>query len=101
MWRDMFEEMPRHETYPAYRSIRADREGRIWLEDSRGPGDETRWWTVFSPEGHALGRVRMPDGFTVFEIGSDYVLGLVRDELEVERVRLHRLTRSEDLETAG
>lgn len=90
-WRNMFDAMPRHETYPAYSEIRADAAGRVWMADYRPPGEERRMWTVFGPDGHMLGRVRTPDGLRVVEIGEDYVLGISRDELEVERVRLYGL----------
>ncbi len=93
--------MPRHETYPAFSVIRADAEGRIWLADYRAPEEERRLWTVFSPDGHALGRVQTPDGLNVLEIGSDYVIGLIRDDLEVEHVRLHALRRPPALESAS
>lgn len=35
----------------------------------------------------------MPDRFTVFEIGRDYLLGVRRDDLDVEHVQLLRLDR--------
>lgn len=95
MWAGMFEEMPRHDTYPAFEAMRADAAGRVWLADYRGPGDEARWWTVFDSDGRMLGRVRTPDGLRVLEIGTDYVAGVVTDELEVERVRVHALRISE------
>lgn len=97
MWERMFENMPRRETYPAFARFVTDAVGRIWLEDYRAPGDPTRAWSVFSPDGHALGRVRTPDDLTVFEIGTDYVLGVIRDELEVERVRIHPMSVSSDI----
>ncbi|MDX1578196.1 MAG: hypothetical protein R3266_06915, partial [Gemmatimonadota bacterium] len=102
MWREMFDAMPRHQTYPAFASLRTDTEGRIWVADYRAPGEEARWWSVFDADGLALGRVRTPDGLRVLEIGSDYLLGVIRDELDVERVRLHGIEIEESaLEVAG
>lgn len=91
MWADLFAGMPRHDTYPAFEALRADSEGRIWMADYRGPGEEVRLWTVFRPDGWMLGRVRTPDGLRLLEIGDDYIIGVSRDELEVERVRVHGL----------
>jgi len=91
MWRDMFDAMPRHDTYPAYSEIRADHAGRVWVADYRPPGEERRMWTVFDPEGRMLGRVRTPDDLRVLEIGEDYILGVARDELDVEHVRVFGL----------
>jgi len=54
--------------------------------------DAAAVWLVFDPAGRLLGEVEMPAGLEVFEIGEDYVLGLVRDDLDVERLMLHPLT---------
>jgi hypothetical protein len=62
--------------------------------DYAHPGSDERRWTVFSPEGRALGSVVTPPGLRVLEIGRDYVLGVWQDELDVEYVRMHRLDRS-------
>lgn len=91
MWRDMFDAMPRHETYPAYRRILVDAARRIWLEDYAGPSDVGRTWTVFDPDGRMLGRVEVPEGLLILDIGADYVAGVYRDELEVEHVQLYGL----------
>lgn len=100
MWRRMFDDMPRHETYPAFSELRSDLAGRIWLADYRVGDDERRMWSVFDPEGRALGRVRTPDGMRVLQIGEDYLVGVLTDELDVERVRVHALRAPEELETA-
>jgi hypothetical protein len=87
----MFRQMSRHETFPAYASLRLDRSGYLWVEDYRRPGDEQPVWQVFDPEGVLVTSVHTPEGLRILDIGDDYVLGVVRDEFDVERVRLHRL----------
>jgi hypothetical protein len=37
--------------------------------------------------------VQTPAGLTVYQIGPDWILGRVRDELDVESVRVYRLVR--------
>ncbi|MEX0890808.1 MAG: hypothetical protein WEB88_01470 [Gemmatimonadota bacterium] len=37
----------------------------------------------------------MPEALEVTEIGTDYVLGIHRDKLDVERVRLYPIQRPE------
>lgn len=49
---------------------------------------------MFRPTGRLLGTLRLPRNFEVFEIGADYVLGLARDDNDVETVELYRLERS-------
>ena len=48
---------------------------------------------VYDSEGQFLARVTMPAGIEVLEIGVGHVLGVTRDELDVERVMLLELTR--------
>jgi hypothetical protein len=85
------EEMPYPSTFPAFADLTVDADGNLWVLDYARPGSDERRWTVFSPEGRALGSVATPAGLSVLEIGRDYVLGVWQDELDVEYVRLHRL----------
>ena len=61
--------------------------------DSQKPGETEAYWSVFDPEGRLVGSLDMPDGVEVLEIGENYLLGLYRDEFEVEYVRAYGLTR--------
>lgn len=80
---------------PAFSDLEVDALGNVWVQDHRPPGEDggPDRWLVFDPEGRILGAVELPAGFTVFEIGEDYVLGRLTDDLEVERVLLHVLRR--------
>jgi hypothetical protein len=87
------QEMPFPATFPAFADLMADPDGNLWVLDYSRPGEERRHWTVFSPEGRALGMVETPAGLRILEIGRDYVLGVWQDDLDVEHVRMHRLDR--------
>jgi hypothetical protein len=50
-------------------------------------------WRVLDPNGEVIAEVRTPDGFYALEIGEDYVLGLSKDEYDVEAVEIYSLTR--------
>ena len=52
---------------------------------------------MFDPEGRLLGSVQMPERFRPTHIGADFVLGVARDEMDVERVRLYTLEKGEGL----
>jgi hypothetical protein len=86
-------EMPLPSGLPAYTSMKVDAAGYLWVERFRVPGESRRRWGVFGPEGEFLGHVAMPERFDVLEIGADYVLGVAKDDEDVERVRLHPLRR--------
>ena len=54
--------------------------------------DEGALWRVVDQDG-VIAELRTPPGFFLLEVGDDYVLGLHKDELQRESVRLYRLTR--------
>ncbi|MGD8239592.1 MAG: 6-bladed beta-propeller [Armatimonadota bacterium] len=87
------EKVPAAETMPAYRSFRADSDGNLWVEEYRRPSDYVPRWSVFDPEGHFLGTVTGPERFSVTDIGTSYVLGIVKDQTGVERVILYGLAK--------
>lgn len=81
------------ETMPAYGPLQVDALGNLWVEmyhEYRDP-QENSSWSVFDPEGRWLGVVETPAGLEIQEIGADYILGVWRDELDVEHVRLYGL----------
>jgi hypothetical protein len=93
MVRSGFRNTPHAETMPAFESLLLDAEGSLWVEDTHIPGDTLRTWTVFDEEGAPVTRLSLPRANRVLEIGSDFVLAVFRDELDVEYVRSYPLTR--------
>ena len=88
--------------------------GFLWVRRGPSPseGDEGltseftdytgRQWTilhpsglhdVFRPDGVYLGTVQLPHDLEVHEIGADYVLGVAKDDLDIEYVRVYGLDR--------
>lgn len=92
-WAQIYDAMPRPPSLPAFRSIMADADGNLWVQDYTRSAQAGGRWTVFDREGRALGKVVTPDGMWVTDIGSDYLLGVVRDELGVEGVQLWGLAK--------
>ncbi len=91
--RQQAEAGPVPQFHPAYGQILADPFGCLFVMDSKKPGETEAYWSVFDPEGGLVGSFEVPDGVEVLEIGDDYLLGLSRDEFEVEYVRVYGLTR--------
>lgn len=83
------------EYFPAYRGARSDAAGYLWVREYDFPLEDrpAPLWTVFGPDGRMLGLLETPVGLSVSEIGEDYILGVSRDELGVERVELWPLER--------
>ncbi len=91
--RQDLERMPRVEFRPAHGAVHADAAGFLFVEDFRWPAGAAAVVNVFDPEGKLVGRFELPTGIQVLEIGSDYLLGLYRDALEIEYLHLYDLHR--------
>jgi len=82
-------ESPWAEENPAFSQFIVDRGGRLWVreahwQDAIAAGSlldspaVPSVWSVFDSRGRWLGDVSMPTGFLPFEIGTDYVAGILR-----------------------
>ena len=93
---EFYQDLPVPDRRPAYADMKVDPTGAVWLRPFLGPneggGPET--WQVLGPDGAWLGGVDIPADFAVMEIGMDFVLGVYRDELDVEHPRMLRLHRN-------
>ena len=94
-------EQPMAPTLPALTSIHLDAGGNLWVEPHSRHGSQVPPFQVYTPDGEWLGTVSVPPGLQQenlglpvrFEIGDDYILGVWRDELEVEYVRMYGLVK--------
>jgi hypothetical protein len=92
----MFREWPYPQFQPSYDRLLIDDVGNLWTRHySPAPADRTGW-TVFAPDGEWLGEVEMPMGFEVLEIGDDRALGVWRDALDVEYLRVYAIEKPKD-----
>lgn len=77
---------------PAFDHLLVDPEGNLWAgQSSYGGGDDDQTpdmneYFVFAPDGRHLGIVEVPADLSVQQIGSDFVLALAYDDLEVSYV---------------
>ena len=89
-------DMPRVETFPAFRRIVGDRLGFLWVEEYPPPDESdgaVPLWTVYDVDGRVRGLVTTPPDLRIFEIGADYILGSTADEFGLEYVQLWTLDR--------
>ena len=98
--RQMWEESPRASTLPILRSVHLDSEGNIWVEPYVHTGAAPERFQVFAADGEWPGEVALPQGqhrgfvprrAPSFQIGSDFVLGVWADEMDVQYHRLYGL----------
>ncbi|MFQ5702893.1 MAG: hypothetical protein ACE5HT_02615 [Gemmatimonadales bacterium] len=73
------------------------RRSRAWVVFGRSvqeynlPDDSRVRWTVFDGHGMLLGTTQFPESFRALDIGEDYVLGVWKDDVDLEHVRLYDL----------
>ncbi len=96
--------------YPRYARLVAAPEDRIWVmafpplkepvhrQELTEPVvfrrlDREARWRVVDRDGSVIAEVSTPPGFFLIEVGHDHVLGLHKDELHRESVRVYRLIR--------
>ena len=76
---------------PTFEALLVDDLGWLWAKlhrfDVEGPPN----WLVFDRDGRGHGGVETPEGLEVRQTGPDFVLGVWRDENDVEFVRRHEL----------
>lgn len=89
--RKEFDRVPHRPTLPAFAQLLADGGGNLWVRDPQPRREDARAWSVFDTGGRWLGTVETPAGLDVKQIGTDWVLGTAKDELDVEHVRLYRI----------
>lgn len=78
-------------TRPAYGRLLVDAQGNLWVAEHTSYPAEPVAWRVFDSDGRLLGAVQVPERYHIHQIGEDWILGVWRDDLGVEYVRMHRL----------
>ena len=73
-------------TYPLFGRIRGDTEGRLWMENRWQPACHPLRLTAIGPDGVWLGAFEPPEGFMPLDMAGGRVLGVVRDEMDVQSV---------------
>lgn len=87
----IFDETPKPQTFPAYHHIVVDDLRHVWVQEYPMPGATAPRWSVFNSAGALLGDVLVPPGARITHIGDDFLLGIWKNELDVELVRMYAL----------
>ena len=89
-------ELPYPDTARAYEGFRVGSDGLLWVQQFVPPGASSTTWLAFAPSGSLVASMELPRGARILDIGDDYVLLRVRDELDVESVVLHGILEQKD-----
>lgn len=83
------------ETLPLFGLAFVDSDQRLWVSEWVWPAISVapppRRWSVFSADGHWLGDLEAPDRLRIVDSRGDIVLGIWRDDLDVQYVQLHQI----------
>ncbi len=79
---------------PRFVAFVPDPLGNLWLRPytTRGAGGQVDW-RIVDVQGRAVARVSVPADFDIHEVGSDWILGVERTTMGVERVVQYHLHR--------
>jgi hypothetical protein len=83
--------LPTETQFPSTGRIFCDAEDLIWVLVSTRPSQSAELWLVFDSSGAMRARLEAPLGFSVREAARGYVLGITRDEFDLERVERRRI----------
>ena len=86
-------ETPVANEFPAHASILVDKADRLWVKTYRRPTDQgPDSWLIFEENGSVIAQVEVPSEFRLLDAGEGFVLGVRRDELDVERIQLFTIS---------
>ena len=83
--------MPLPDTLPGYTVVRIADTGELWAKRFRVTGEEVNRWDVLAGDGVYLGRVEVATSFAIKEISRGQLVGIARDDLDVQRVEISDL----------
>lgn len=76
-------------TLPFIANMLLDDTDHLWVQEQDQPGDRTPRFAVFDPSGRLQGWVDMPDRFQPTQVRAGKVIGIWRDQDDVEHVRVY------------
>jgi hypothetical protein len=91
------ERLPYPEYLPAFAAFAAvliDDLQCVWVHHSTLGNPPTAAWSIFTKPGQWLGDVDLPVGWQLMHVGSDFVVSLDRDALDVENVVVRTMHRN-------
>jgi len=86
-----FRDMPLPGTRPSFSELMIDHAGNLWAREFNPIRDAPQRWIVFDDSGAWLGRMTLPSRLTTLEVFDDRIVGVERDDLDVERVVVYEL----------
>jgi len=81
---------------PPWNKLLATDSGWLWVRRFRSPvGEDLNTWDIYDPDGRLAAYMRIPTTGRLSEVGDDHVIGVFRNELDVETIRVYRLIKTD------
>lgn len=90
--RKRLDAFPPKDTFPAVMEIQIDDQGRMWVRTFARPRASDTVWLGFAETGAFVCSLSVPRAITVFRFDSSAVVGVHRDEMDVESVGVTSFT---------
>ena len=96
-WRQRFDDMWAQDEpalparFPSHSRIMVAADGLVWVKHFRPPRLAEHHWVAFDGEGAQVAEMFLPVPFSVQQIGADWVLVVVTDDLGAQRVAVYGL----------
>jgi len=96
-WRQRFEDMWAQDEpalparFPSHNTITVAADGHIWVKHFRPPSNPEHHWIAFDSTGTHVADMFLPGPFVVQQIGPDWVLVVVADDLGVQSVAVYEM----------
>lgn len=91
--RELLAAIPRAEYRPSIARLLVDDYSNLWVQHWSVPGAVPTTWSILSESGQFLTELSMPAGFQPMTIRGDVLSGIIRDDDDVESIRLLRVRR--------
>ncbi len=91
--RNDFKQIPPAKRSPEFAALKVDDLGNLWVRHYGPPFAPSPDWDVYTADGAPLASARTPARFDPLHIGKDFILGVRKDDLDVEHIELYTLTR--------
>jgi hypothetical protein len=85
--------LPPQTHYPEMADIAVDTLGNVWVRTHPALQRGFAEWRVFDEDGIAIARIALPASLRITQIGLDYLVGFITDDLGVHRVVEYELER--------
>lgn len=78
---------------PAFDQMLVDRKGLLWIRRTPIPVAELACWYIFDQRGMPVAKASVTSGLRVTDITANHIVGIVKDELGREAVRMYEVQR--------